>query len=132
MEVLIHQMLVHNKSIPEANEFILDDDNDTTPLTDTDDQIDIKIFEIMKDFKFIIQQYYNLDRSTVYHVSNHLIVLMEFSPVIYNLKLITQEQIHQSAENAAMSEQSSSNNKMIKSRGTSVFPDTVVQDVSMN
>ena len=48
----------------EGNEFILDDDGDTTITADTDDQIDIKIAGA-DDFKFTANTFHALDGSSV-------------------------------------------------------------------
>ena len=109
----------------EGNEFILDDDGDTTITADTDDQIDIKIAGA-DDFKFTANTFHALDGSTV-------LIGGQSSDSVGGATCNLQLEGTSTAD-SSISLKCNTNGttaptiRFGKSRGTSVGSDTVVQD----
>ena len=110
----------------EGNEFILDDDGDTTITADTDDQIDIKIAGA-DDFKFTANTFHALDGSTV------LIGGQTADNIGWRTAILQIEGT--SADSSALTLKCNANDagsiptiNFGKSRGTSVGSDTIIQD----
>ena len=109
----------------EGNEFILDDDGDTTITADTDDQIDIKIAGA-DDFKFTANTFHALDGSTV-------LIGGQSSDSVGGATCNLQLEGTSTAD-SSISLKCNANGttaptlRFGKSRGTSVGSDTVVQD----
>ena len=109
----------------EGNEFILDDDGDTTITADTDDQIDIKIAGA-DDFKFTANTFHALDGSTV-------LIGGQSSDSVGGATCNLQLEGTSTAD-SSISLKCNTNGttaptvRFGKSRGTAVGSDTVVQD----
>ena len=109
----------------EGNEFVLDDDGDTTITADTDDQIDIKIAGA-DDFKFTANTFHALDGSTV-------LIGGQSSDSVGGATCNLQLEGTSTAD-SSISLKCNTNGttaptiRFGKSRGTSVGSDTVVQD----
>ena len=109
----------------EGNEFVLDDDGDTTLTADTDDQIDIKIAGA-DDFKFTANTFHALDGSTV-------LIGGQSSDSVGGATCNLQLEGTSTAD-SSISLKCNTNGttaptiRFGKSRGTSVGSDTVVQD----